>query len=66
ERLPRDPEVLSWLGLVQLERDNLVKAKETLEKARQVAPAGALSRQLEGLLKAAEKPPSAGQKPGPQ
>ena len=66
ERLPRDPEVLSWLGLVQLERNDLAKAKETLEKARQVAPAGALSRQLQGLLEAAEKPPSAGQKPGPQ
>lgn len=66
ERLPRDPEVLSWLGLVQLERNDLVKAKETLEKARQVAPAGALSRQLEGLLKAQDKAPGVGPNPGPQ
>lgn len=66
ERHPRDAEALAWLGLVQLERDDLAKARETFEKARKVAPQGALSRQIESLLgPLANKPAKAEQRPAP-
>lgn len=66
QRHPRDPEVLGWLGLVQLERDNVTRARETLERAKKAASPGALLRQLESLLgpSGTQAPPGVPSPPG--
>jgi CheY-like chemotaxis protein len=72
ERHPRDAEVFAWLGLVQLERDQVAEARASFEKAQKAAPSGSLSRQLDALLKAGVPAngadgtvPTSGQRPTP-
>lgn len=73
ERHPRDAEVLSWLGLVLLERDEVERARELFERARRVGPTGTLASrldQLERILGGSsprdrESSPPAGQRPAP-
>jgi len=72
ERHPRDAEVFAWLGLVQLERDQIPEARMSFEKAQKAEPSGSLSRQLEALLKAGAPAsgadgtvPTSGQRPTP-
>ena len=69
DRHPRDAEVFAWLGLVQLERDQIPQARVNFEKAQKAAPSGPLLRQLDALLKAGAPtdgtPPTSGQRPSP-